>query len=73
MEVINFVSDGIVGVNLSVEEAVDGKLTLCRTYQSAHEDRTKPPEVSHVNRNERYALGLYLLRTMTANMLNRSG
>jgi hypothetical protein len=58
METIHFSSDGVVGVNLSVEEQRNGDLRLVRVYQSASDPRA--PDLFTVRAAERHELLAYL-------------
>jgi len=60
METIHFSTDGVVGVNLSVQEESNGDLWLLRVYQSATEP--KEPDVFCLRAEERQDLRDYLAR-----------
>jgi hypothetical protein len=58
METIHFSTDGVVGVNLAVEEQPNGDLGLVRVYQSAQAPRA--PDLFTLRAEERHELLAYL-------------
>ena len=60
METIHFSTDGVVGINLSVQEQSNGDLRLLRVYQSAIKPRE--PDVFCLRAQERQDLRDYLAR-----------